>query len=84
MAAEEKVKFAGLVPVEEFDKFREVFPQYGATNWFINTALVRFNQLVEDNPVLKNAVDEAIENMLDETLSRSTNDEVSTVPREVS
>lgn len=75
--ADKTKEFGGRVPVEEFDKFKEVFPQYGATNWFINNALLRFNQLVEDNPVIKEAIDKAIDDMLDETLSR-----VSAIPSE--
>lgn len=65
-----KVEFGGRVPQDEYETFRENFPQYGATNWFINAALQRFNQLVEDNPIIKRAVDQAIDDMLDETLER--------------
>lgn len=66
----QKIEFGGRVPVDQYEQFRNTFPQYGATNWFINTALARFNQLVDENPVLKHAVDEAIDAMLDETLER--------------
>lgn len=62
------VEFGGRVPVEEFERFKETFPQYGATNWFINNALRRFNQYVEEHPEVREAVDRSIDLMLDETL----------------
>jgi hypothetical protein len=63
-------EFGGRVPEEEFKKFKEAFPQYGATNWFINEALRSFNENVRRNPAIRRAVDDAIDDMLDETLAR--------------
>jgi hypothetical protein len=68
MPDEKPVEFGGRVPKEEYDRFRDTFPQYGATNWFINNALRRFNQFVEEHPEVKEAVDRSIDLMLDETL----------------
>lgn len=68
--ADKKVEFSGRVPQSEFDTFREAFPQYGATNWFINMALASFNRLIEENPIIRDAVDQSIDDMLDETLGR--------------
>lgn len=62
------IEFGGRVPEDEFTRFRDVFPQYGATNWFINTALRRFNSYVEEHPEVRQAVDRSIDLMLDETL----------------
>lgn len=71
MAAKETREFGGTVPLEEYELFREAFPQYGATNWFINHALKAFNQQIRENPILKTGVDQAIDSMLDDTLRAS-------------
>lgn len=66
------VDFGGKVPAEEYDRFKEIFPQYGATKWFINVALKSFNDYVDRNPIVREAVDRSINEMLDETLKTTT------------
>ena len=63
--AEPTVEFSALVPKREFDRFKENFPQYGATKWFINAMLTAFNDRVEAEPSLRELIDEAIENSLE-------------------
>jgi hypothetical protein len=62
------IEFGGRVPAAEYDRFRDSFPQYGATNWFINKSLRRFNEYVDEHPEVKEAIDRSIDQMLDETL----------------
>ena len=37
-------EFSAKVPEEEYDQFKQRFPQYGAVNWFINESLRIFNE----------------------------------------
>jgi len=60
----DKVEFSGRVPRKEFDFFKTTFPQYGATNWFINDCLKKFNDKVRANPGLANLIDEMIDDLL--------------------
>lgn len=60
------IEFSAKVPDEQYQKFKEVFPQYGAVNWFINTALASFNAQVDARPEVKELVNQAISNMLEE------------------
>ena len=57
--------FGAKVPTTEYERFRNNFPMYGATTWFINTALKRFNDAVERNPSMLDKVDEAIIRMVE-------------------
>lgn len=58
-------EFGATVPEEEWQRFKHnVGMIYGATNWFINTALKDFNDRVEANPTLKMLVQQSIESML--------------------
>lgn len=59
-------EFGAKVPKKEYEFFRTTFPQYGATNWFINAALVKFNEEVKKNPSLADQVDNAVKEMLKE------------------
>lgn len=52
------------VPREEYEFFREQFPQYGASKWFITTALIEFNARIREQPSLKEHVDASIQQML--------------------
>lgn len=63
--ASETVEFSSHVPKEDYDYFREQFPQYGATKWFITSALREFNERVRANPTLKEQVAYSIEHMLE-------------------
>jgi hypothetical protein len=60
------IEFSAKVADEEYSKFKEAFPQYGAVNWFINTALLNFNKQVELHPEVKELVNRSIEEMLQE------------------
>jgi hypothetical protein len=64
MAATDGKEFGARVPLEEYEKFKQNFDSYGAVNWFINTALKRFNERVAENPSLKIILNQAIEDML--------------------
>ncbi len=64
-------EFGGRVPEQQFDLFKSAFPQYGAVNWFINQSLEALNRRVKANPGIKNVIDLAIDDMLDQTLERS-------------
>ena len=57
-------EFSAKVPLEEYLAFKERFPQYGAVNWFINTALATFNRTVESIPESSAVVNHAIRDML--------------------
>lgn len=63
--ANETAEFSSHVPREEYEFFKEMFPQYGATKWFINTALVEFNERVRNDASVKNIVAHAIDHMLE-------------------
>ena len=58
------VDFAARIPREPYNEFKENFPMYGATTWFIETALIEFNALVRENPSLKAHVAQAVANMV--------------------
>jgi hypothetical protein len=65
-------EFSAHVPREEYEFFREVFPQYGASKWFIVSALVEFNKQVRENPKYRELVNDAIAEML--AANRETTD----------
>lgn len=60
----EKVEFSARVPQKEFDFFKTTFPQYGATNWFINHCLKTFNDQVRNDPSVADVIDKMIEDTL--------------------
>ncbi len=74
-------EFGGRVSQEQFDRFKDSFPQYGAVNWFINRSLEALNRRVELNPSIKHVIDLAIDDMLDQTLERSVLNEPSASAR---
>lgn len=53
------------VPTAEYEFFKESFPQYGSVKWFINSALLEFNERIRANPSLKEQINAAIQQMLD-------------------
>ena len=64
---EESTKeFSARVPLTEYERFRNRFPQYGATNWFINMSLKQFNDACDRNPDAEQLVGQAIQIMLSE------------------
>lgn len=60
------IEFSAKVPDEEYAAFKKAFPQYGAVNWFINTALANFNEQVRLHPEVTELVNRSIEGMLQE------------------
>lgn len=59
------VEFSARVPQSEYLRFKERFPQYGASQWFINAALRAFNDRVADSPSLEEVVNDSIQAALD-------------------
>lgn len=58
-------EFGASVPEEEYTRFQVRFGGfYGATKWFINSALKEFNDRVEREPTLQLQVAQAIEQMV--------------------
>lgn len=64
------IEFSAKVPDDEYRRFKDKFPMYGAVNWFINTALKEFNDKVEANPSLRQLVADSIEELV--TTNRDT------------
>lgn len=64
MTEPEMKKFCGFVPAEEVYRFRAAFPQYGATQWFLTTALKRFNDEIAAHPRSVDLIDASIKSML--------------------
>lgn len=58
-------EFGGKVPIHEYNDFKKNFPQYGATNWLVNTALAEVNRLVREDAGVANIVQRAIQQHLD-------------------
>ena len=65
MADKDTKEFGAHVPMDEYVEFRENFPQYGATHWFINNSLREFNQMFKENPALKTLIRDSISTMLE-------------------
>ena len=65
MANGETTEFSAKVDTDAYNEFKENFPQYGAVSWFINNALVAFNEEVRKNPEHRKLIDNAIAEMLD-------------------
>lgn len=60
-------EFGATVPEEEYLRFQVRFGGfYGATKWFITSALKEFNDRVEREPTLQLQIAQAIENMVQE------------------
>lgn len=60
----DKVEFGARIPRKLFDEFREYFPQYGASTYFINTSLEEFMAGVRGDPSARERVRAAIEKMV--------------------
>jgi hypothetical protein len=56
--------FGAKVPADLYTEFRTLFPQYGATTWFIITALEAFLDQVRDEPLIQEGVSLSIKQML--------------------
>lgn len=57
------VEFTAKIPREHHEAFVGLFPQYGATSWFIRTALEQFLKRVENDPTAIERIKEAINEM---------------------
>lgn len=68
--SEPKVDFGGRVSEVDYDRFRSLFPQYGATTWFITTALKSFLKSMEKDPTAHEQVDAAITSMVETNRER--------------
>jgi hypothetical protein len=66
-----KVEFSAKVSKEAYDEFKETFPQYGAVNWFINSALESLNAKVKESPEFKDIVNSAISDLLEKNRNRT-------------
>ena len=64
MAKERMVEFGGKIPYDAYEEFRTNFPQYGATNWLINEAVLQMNSLIRANPQYRDIVSEAVKNAI--------------------
>jgi hypothetical protein len=72
-------EFGASVPEEEYQRFQVRFGGfYGATKWFITTALKEFNDRVEREPTLQLQVAQAIESMVQE--ARKKDEEITWIP----
>lgn len=60
-----KVRILTVVPKEDYDTFRELYPAYGAWTWFVRECLVHFNELHKETPtdLLREAMVEVKEEM---------------------
>lgn len=58
-------EFSAKVPEEEYDRFvKNTGGTYGATTWFITTALKMFNDRVEQHPTMRQDLETAIQSFL--------------------
>lgn len=62
----EKAEFSARVPRESYEEFRRFFPGYGATTWFINTALENFLEECRKSPEAVERIQSAIDAMVQE------------------
>jgi hypothetical protein len=62
--AKPTVEFSARVPREDFEEFKANFPQHGAVQWFISTALKEFNRVCSSSETIQEQVEQAIEQML--------------------
>lgn len=63
--AQDTTEFGAPVPTEEYEFFKENFPQYGAVKWFITSSLVEFNAQVRANPSSREQISAAIQQMVE-------------------
>lgn len=54
------IEMSSKVPKEHYERFIGLFPQHGATSWFIRTALEKFLSEVENEPSSVDRIQEAI------------------------
>jgi len=59
-------EFGAKVPEELYEEFRDLFPMYGATTWFITHSLEQFVKLARQSPQLQEMVAASIDQMLQE------------------
>jgi len=81
---DERVEFSSKVPREEYDRFKERFPQYGAVNWLINTMLKTFNDLCDMTPDAQEIINRSINLMLAHNRGAKLDDNDATTNRQTS
>lgn len=59
------VAFSARVPIAEYLRFKDRFPQYGASQWFINAALRAFNDRLSQEPSLEAVIEESIQSAIE-------------------
>ena len=59
-------EFGAKVSKELYEEFRHLFPQYGATTWFITESLKSFLDKVRDDEIVQRGIALSIEEMLEE------------------
>ena len=67
-----QIEFSGRVSKADYDEFVGRFPQYGATTWFIRTALSKFLVECRSSSTLDEIVTEAIKNMSSDPFNMRT------------
>lgn len=63
--AQATTEFGAPVPTEEYEFFKQNFPQYGSVKWLITSMLAEFNAQVRANPSAKEQINVAIQHMLE-------------------
>jgi hypothetical protein len=71
----ETKEFGARIPADMAERFKELFPIYGATKWFIQESLRYFLSVVEDNPPLQDVVAASIQSMLSDASELSTDED---------
>lgn len=62
--AADTVEFSAKIPRELYERFKALFPQYGAVNWFINTATATFVEECEKEPSAPEVVNRSVNILL--------------------
>lgn len=59
-------EFGAKIPEDLYEEFRDLFPMYGATTWFINNSLRAFINTVRDKGTMQESITLSIKQMLEE------------------
>lgn len=66
------VAITARVSKTDYMEFNRLFPQYGATTWFVRNALSEFLDRVREFPSMRDQINVAIEKMLDDKVDETT------------
>lgn len=58
------VEFPARVHEQDYQQFNELFPQYGATSWFVRSVLKQFNEASRSWPTSPRQVEMAVDTVL--------------------